>query len=459
MIAEKIKASLTGKKVFERGVHPDDFKSASSEVPISVITPPDHILIPLQQHIGAPAQPIVKVRDEVEIGTKIAEPGGFVSAAIYSSVKGKVAAATTTLVASGQRVAAMPINVDHSADGQMETLLREYLSVDDNARDVEQIEPDEIVNAVADAGIVGMGGATFPTHVKLKVKPDTHIDTFILNGCECEPFLTADDRLMREGSQAVVRGFALAMRAVNAKRGIIAIEDNKPQAIEAMRQTSAQFANMEVVVCMTKYPMGGERQLIWTTLRRAVPTGGLPLDVGVIVMNVGTSAALANAVDRKRPLTHRIVTVTGAVKQSGNFFVPIGTPISYLIEQAGGLREDAAEVIMGGPMMGVSMPDLTVPAIKGTSGITVLSKSQVKAREEASCIRCGRCVDHCPLHLMPTKIAHAVKFRDIELAQHYDMTACIECGCCSYVCPAGIPLVQYIKSGKAMFMRMKKFNN
>ncbi len=459
MIAEKIKAALSGKKVFERGVHPNDFKSFSSEAEIKALIPPEQILIPLSQHIGAPAEPIVKVRDEVDIGTKIAEPGGFVSSAIHSSVKGKIGSATTTLVASGQRVRALPIAVNHECDGQSEILLQEYLSVANDAREIEQISPDEIVNSAAEAGIVGMGGATFPTHVKLKVKPGTEIDTFILNGCECEPFLTADDRLMRQGAGAVVRGLQLAMRAVNAKQGIIAIEDNKPEAIKAMRDAISGIDNVRVVVCMTKYPMGGERQLIWTTLRRVVPIGGLPLDVGVIVMNVATSAALANAVDRNRPLTHRIVTVTGAVNNPGNFFVPIGSPISYLIEQAGGIKEEAAELIMGGPMMGVSMPDLSVPITKGTSGLTVLTKEQVQAREQASCIRCGRCVEHCPLRLLPTKIAMAVKFRDIEMAQNYDMTACIECGCCSYVCPAGIPLVQYIKSGKAMYMRMKRANN
>ncbi len=445
MIAEKIKAALSGKKVFERGVHPNDYKSFSSEEKIVAIAPPDQVLIPIAQHIGAPAMPSVKARDEIELGGILAEPGGFVSSAIHSSVKGKIAAFTTTLVASGQRVQAIPINVDHSCDIESEKLLKEYLSVAEDARDVDKIEPEEIIDSVAQAGIVGMGGATFPTHVKLKVKPGTEIDTFILNGCECEPFLTADDRLMREGGHAIIRGFRLAMRAVNAKRGIIAIEDNKPQAIKSMREACAAINNVDVVVCMTKYPMGGERQLIWTTLRRAVPTGGLPLDVGVIVMNVATAAAVANAVDRKRPLTHRIITVTGAVNRPGNFFAPIGSPISYLIEQAGGLKEDAAELVMGGPMMGVSMPDLSVPVTKGTSGLTVLTKQQVRIRQEARCIRCGRCVDHCPLNLMPTKIAMAVKFRDIDMAMGYDMTACIECGCCSYVCPAGIPLVQYIK--------------
>ena len=222
-----------------------------------------------------------------------------------------------------------------------------------------------------------------------------------------------------------------------------------------MRQAVAGKSNLEVAVCMTKYPMGGERQLLPAVLGRVIPTGGLPLDVGVVVLNVATSISLAHAVDRGRPVTHRVLTVTGAVNRPGNFFVPIGTPISWVIEQAGGLRKDAAMVLMGGPMMGVTMPDLSIPVIKGTSGITVLSRSEVRKMDQTACIKCGRCVENCPLKLSPTRIAHAVKMGDLELAESFNLMACCECGCCSYVCPARMPLVQYLKSGKAAVLRKR----
>jgi len=453
MIAECVVAKLTGRRLFSRGIHPPGFKSPSRNCPIVAVPWPGEVVIPLQQHIGVPAQLKVKSRDEVKRGDVIGAAGGFVSAAVHSSVDGTVGASTTCLVSTGRRVPAVPIKAGELCEEDRRAHLGAYLAPNGQARAVDQIDPDEIIGAARTAGLVGMGGATFPTHVKLKIGPERNIDTVVVNGCECEPFLTADERLMCEAPELIVRGLLLIMRATGAKNGLIAIEDNKPEAIEIMRKAVEGHDDIEVVVCMARYPMGGERQLLPAVLNRVVPTGGLPLDVGAVVSNVATAVSLAHATDRGWPLTDRVMTVTGAVNRPGNFFVPIGSPLSWVVEQAEGLREDAAEVIMGGPMMGVTMPDLSVPVTKGTSGIVVLSERELDRRRETACVKCSRCVDHCPLHLTPTKIAHAVKLGDIDLAREYDVTACCECGCCGYVCPARIPLVQYIKSGKAEVMR------
>jgi len=455
MITDTIKSKLTNKKVFPRGVHPHDFKEQTRDRAIEAVPWPKEVVIPFQQHIGAPAQPTVKPRQEVKRGEVIGTAGGFVSAPVHASVDGKTGPLTTVLTPVGTRVSAVPVQTAEISQEQLEQDLKDFLQPQGPVKPADLIEPEAIVKAAAEAGLVGMGGATFPTHVKLKVSPERKIDTVVLNGSECEPYLTADDRLMREASGTVVRGLMLAMRAVGAPRGVIAIEDNKPEAIAAMRQAAAGYPSVQVAVCAAKYPMGGERQLIPAVLNRVIPTGGLPLDVGVVVVNVATSLALAHAVDRSRPAITRVLTLTGAVHRPGNYYVAIGTPLSHVIEHAGGLKDDAAEVILGGPMMGVTMPDLSTPVTKGTSGITVLTRDQVVRRQETACIRCGRCVDHCPLKLMPTKISQAVKHRDLELAKAYDLMACCECGCCSYVCPAGIPVVQYIKSGKAAEMRRR----
>jgi electron transport complex protein RnfC len=456
MIAEKIIAKITRKKMFPRGIHPNDSKSATNERSIVPVAWPAEVIIPLQQHIGAPATAVVAARQDVKKGELLANGAGFVSAPVHTGVEGKVGMLTTCLVPTGRRVPAIPIKTQAMpSEEQLQAELQEYLAPNGEGRPVGEISPESIIEAAQNAGLVGMGGATFPTHVKLKIGPNKTIDTVIINGSECEPFLTADDRLMQQAPKLVVRGLELAMRATGATRGVIAIEDNKARAIESMRQAIAGKANLEVAVCMTKYPMGGERQLLPAVLGRVIPTGGLPLDVGVVVLNVATSISLAHAVDRGRPVTHRVLTVTGAVNKPGNFFVPIGTPISWVIEQAGGLRNDAAMVLMGGPMMGVTMPDLSIPVIKGTSGITVLSKAQVRSMDQTACIKCGRCVENCPLKLTPTRMAQSVKLGDLDLAESFNLMACCECGCCTYVCPARIPVVQYIKSGKADVLRKR----
>jgi len=325
-------------------------------------------------------------------------------------------------------------------------------------------KPDEICEAVRDAGLVGMGGAGFPTSVKIQpdAKPPKH--TLLVNGCECEPYITCDYRIMLEWTDQVLAGIRLAQRACGASKVFIGIEDNKPKAIEAMSAAIARAgstSDIRVVPLQTKYPQGGERQLINAVLGRTVPTGGIPPMIGVVVINVATAAAIADAVLYNRPLTHRVVTVTGeAIARPGNYYVPIGTPVEALIEFCGGVTEKSAKVVMGGPMMGLAIADLTTPITKTGGAVTVLTKHQIGQakfeRRQTACIRCGRCLEVCPENLNPTRIAHAVKSNLLDVAESHFIGACIECGCCSYVCPANIELTGYIKTGKIFLARQRK---
>ncbi len=445
-----LRERLKGLRSFPRGIHPPHRKEHSESSPIRLFVPTGEMVVPLAQHIGAPCTPTVKPRTEIEYAQQIASAEAFVSAPIHAPIAGKTGQPTIVPLPSGRRVPAIPVKP--AAEGALpEGLLEDFLDRNWGGVEPTGYEPEQIVNAVRDSGVVGLGGATFPTHVKLKLNPDKPIDTLLLNGCECEPYLTADHRLMIECPEAIVVGLQLAQHAVSAQRAIIAIEENKPDAIEAMRKAISGRPGLEVAVCATKYPMGGERQLIPAVLGRAVPSApkGLPLDVGVVVINVATAHSVARAVVHGKPLTHRVVSVTGGgVAEPGNWLTPVGTRYSELIEHCGGATEAAAKVLAGGPMMGPTVPHLAVPVVKGTGGITVMTEAETTRWQETPCIRCSRCVDFCPLHLSPTKLAHAVKFRDYEQANKYDMNACCECGCCSYTCPARIPLAQYIRAGK-----------
>ncbi len=444
---------LSGRRTFRRGVHPPEGKHWSAEKPVEVLPAPKSILLPLHQHTGAPATPVVKPRTELAVGTLVGRiPEGKLSANVHSSVAGKAQAVTAVTLPNGRRSLAVPVAVAGETE---EDLWGELFGGEWPLEVPPEWTPDQIVETVREAGIVGLGGAAFPTHVKLQPPPSKPISTVLLNGSECEPFLTADYRLMVEAPRAVVAGLRLAMRAVQAERGVVAIEDNKPRAVEAVRAAAANLPDVEVVVCQTKYPMGGERQLIPAVFGKEVPTGGLPLDTGVLVMNVATAAAVAAAVYRNRPLTHRIVSVSGpGIHEPKNLLVPIGTPLSVLLEHCGGLKDEACRVIAGGPMMGFSVVDLNSPVTKATGGLTVLTREEVDRAEQTVCVRCGRCVDVCPLGLAPTKIAHAAKVGDLETAKRWDLLACMECGCCAYECPARIPLVQYIRAGKAAARRL-----
>jgi electron transport complex protein RnfC len=433
---------------FARGVHPPQRKSLSADVIIEVLPPPLEVLIPLLQHLGAPCESVVKPKQEVALGDCIGRSEAFVSAPVHASVAGTVGPPAMTTLPNGRHVRAIPIK---AAERQLSTraLWEDVFGGDWPKTHLDRYEPQRIIEAVRTAGVVGMGGAGFPTHVKLVRNEKRPVDTLLVNGCECEPYLTADYRLMLQAPAPIVTGALLAARAAGAERIILAIEDNKPMALQAMCR-AAEGSGIEVVSVQTKYPQGGERQLVPAVLGKEVPTGGLPLDVGAVVMNVATATAVARAVLRGKPLTHRLVSVSGSgVARPKNLLVPIGVSYGQLIAHCGGLKSDAVRVIAGGPMMGFAVGDLDCPVTKGTSGLTVMTAQEVSRAAETACIHCGRCVDVCPLKLVPTRIALAVRAGDLDLARRYYVQACCECGCCGYICPAGIPLVQLIRQGKA----------
>ncbi|MFP4105691.1 MAG: electron transport complex subunit RsxC [Phycisphaerae bacterium] len=444
--------SRKGTGTFKRGVHPPEGKIYAEDVPIEVFPTPASLLIPLHQHTGAPCEATVKPRQEVTMGEKIGEAQAFVSAPVHSPVNGTTQMPSVATLPNGRHVKAIPIK--SGEENLQGDALMEEIYGGDWPTDVSDQAPGDITDAVREAGIVGLGGAAFPTAVKFSVPKGKKIDTILVNGCECEPYLTADYRVMVEAPKPIVTGALLAARAVGAENVVIAIEDNKPAAIEEMKQAAAG-TDITIAVMKTKYPMGGEKQTILASLGREVPTGGLPLDVGVVVVNVGTCTAVARAVLRGKPLTHRVITISGGgIANPKNLLVPVGTSLQELIDYCGGLEESAARVVAGGPMMGFAVGDLEkTPVTKGTSGLTVLTHQEVKRAEETTCVRCGRCVDVCPVGLVPTKIAHAARYRDWDLTKKYHMMACIECGCCAYACPASIPLVQLIRVGKAQAPR------
>jgi len=438
------------RRSFAGGVHPPERKHLAVEAAIEVLPTPKEVRIPLLQHLGAPCEATVKARAEVALGDVVGEAKAFVSAPVHASVSGTVARASVTTLPNGRHVPVVPIKAAEEQPLAGDRLFEEVFGGDWPTDGLEQYEPRRIVEAAREAGLVGLGGAAFPTHVKLTRNEQRPIRLLLINGCECEPYLTADYRLMLEAPKPVITGALLAQRAIGARELLVAFEDNKPQAVDTIR-SAAQGTGIEVRVLKTKYPQGGEKQLVVAAAGKEVPTGGLPLDVGVLVLNVGTAAALARAVVRRKPLTHRIVTVSGAgIRQPKNLLVPIGASYRELVDYAGGVTADAARVVAGGPMMGFTLGNLDVPVTKGTSGVTVLSRDEVRKAEETTCVRCGRCVDVCPLRLVPTKIALASRAGNADLAKRYYVSACMECGCCAYVCPASIPLVQLIRVGKVM---------
>jgi electron transport complex protein RnfC len=443
--------ALTARKdTFARGVHPQEWKHLAAEAAIEVLPAPKEVRIPLLQHLGAPCEPTVKPRTEVALGDLLGDVKAFVSAPVHASVTGTTARSAMVTLPNGRHVPAVPIK---TAEGQPlagEALFEDVLGGRWPTTGLEQYEPQQIAEAARRAGLVGLGGAAFPTHVKLTRNEERPIRWLLVNGCECEPYLTADYRLMLEAPAAVISGALLAQRATGAAEVSVCVEDNKPAAVEALRN-AADATAVRVHVLKTKYPQGSEKQLVAAVLRKEVPGGGLPLDVGAVVMNVGTVAALARAVVRGKPLTHRVVTVSGAgIRQPKNLLVPIGTSYRELIDHCGGLRAEAARVVAGGPMMGFTLGNLDVPVTKGTSGVTVLAEEEVRRAGETACVRCGRCADVCPMRLVPTRLALAARAGDTELARRYHLAACMECGCCAYACPACLPLVQLIRWGKVM---------
>ncbi len=434
---------------FARGIHPPTQKETTADRPIRFLPAPSKVILPLHQHAGAAADLVVKPRDKVQWGDVVAKPQNQrISAGVHATVSGVVKPLSAVTLPNGKHASAIPIDSDGSSPGG-EAIWQMVYGGEWPTQVPDDLSAEQIVESITAAGIVGLGGAAFPTQVKLHPPADKPIETLLLNGCECEPCLTADDRLMREAPQAIVAGARLARLTCGAREIVVAIEDNKPEAIAAMRSAAAGVPEIRIVVCPTKYPMGGERQLIPAVFGKSVPTGGYPHDIVIVVVNVGTAAAIAAAVLRQRPLTHRVITVTGGgVRNPGNLFVPLGMSLKDAIDACGGLTEDASRVIAGGPMMGFTVTDLSIPITKGTSGLTIFSRAEVDQEAATACIRCGRCLDVCPLGLMPTRIAHAVRHDQMELAIQLDLAACCGCGCCAYECPARVPLVPSLRIGK-----------
>jgi electron transport complex protein RnfC len=409
-------------------------------------------VIPVSQHLGAPSKVLVNRGDQVKVGQLIAESSGFVSTNIHSSVSGKVMKVDQFMDSSGYRKMAVQIQVE--GDQWIETIDRS----DDLVRN-SVLPAEDIRKKILEAGIVGLGGATFPSHVKLMVPQGKTAEYVIINGVECEPYLTADHSLMMERTEELLSGIQLLMKGLGVEKAIIGIENNKPDAIERMKEIT-KGSSVTVQGLKVKYPQGGEKQLVQALLKREVPSGGLPIDVGVVVFNVGTALAVYEAVMKNRPLIDRVVTVTGkSLEKPSNFVVRIGTPISSLIEKAGGLPEATTKVINGGPMMGKALSTLDVPVVKGSSGILLIDEKDARRKEVKDCIRCTKCVSVCPMGLEPYLLMTLSEKSLFDRMEPEKVMDCIECGCCSYTCPSSRPLLDYIRLGKAevgKIMRARK---
>ena len=435
-----------GLATFKGGIHPYEGKELSENQPIEVLVPKGEMVYPLSQHIGAPATALVKKGDQVLVGQRIGEPGGFVSAPVISAVSGTVKAVEKRRVVNGTMADCIVIENDGS-----------YTKVEGlgEDRDATKLSKKEIIDIVKDAGIVGLGGAGFPTHVKLSPKEPEKIEYVIVNGAECEPYLTSDFRVMMEEPEKVVAGLKVMLQLFDNAKGVIAIENNKPEAIKKMKELVKDEPRIEVCELLTKYPQGGERTLIYAVTGRKVNSSMLPADAGCIVDNVDTVCAIYMAVCKTTPLMRRIVTVTGdAIANPKNFSVLLGTNYQEVIEAAGGFKQDPEKVISGGPMMGMAMFTLDVPVAKTSSAITCLTKDQVAEMEPTACIRCGRCVSVCPENLVPQKMMKAAMKHDLEQFKKLNGMECVECGCCSWICPARKQLTQAFKE-----MRVAVRNN
>lgn len=427
------------------GIHPPENKLSAGKR-ITALAAPKQVIIPLSQHIGAPAQAVVKKGDLVKVGTLLAKAGGFVSANIHSSVSGKVNKIDNALDTSGYKRPA--IYIDVIGDDWEETIDR----TDTLVKECE-LSSKEIIDKIAAAGIVGMGGATFPTQVKLMPPPGSKAEVVIVNAVECEPYLTADHSLMMEKGEQIMVGLSILMKAAGVSKAVIGIENNKPDAIAHMTKLAASYSGIEVMPLKVQYPQGGEKQLIDAVTARQVKSGALPISVGAIVQNVGTVYAVYEAVQKNKPLFERVVTVTGkALTNPSNFLVRIGTPISNLIEAAGGLPEDTGKIIGGGPMMGKALISTEVPVGKGSSGVLLLKKEEAVRKPMHDCIRCAKCVSACPMGLNPAFLMRSTIYKKWDLAEEDHIQDCIECGSCSFTCPANRPLLDQIRVGKAKVM-------
>jgi Na+-translocating ferredoxin:NAD+ oxidoreductase subunit C len=441
-ITKPKKKNKMGLLTFSRGgIHPPENKiSAGKKIESPGL--PDTVIIPVSQHLGAPSKVLVNRGDMVQTGQVIAEANGFVSTNIHSSVTGKVLKVDIFPDSSGYRRQAVQIQVaeDEWVEG---------IDLSDELVSDFDLSADDIRARILEAGIVGLGGATFPSHVKLMTPKGKTAEYLIINGVECEPYLTADHSLMLEKNAELVVGIRIMMKGLGVEKAIVGIENNKPDAIEVMEKATAEYDNIKIQALKVQYPQGGEKQLVQALLKREVPSGGLPIDVGAVAFNVGTIYAAYLAIQKKRPLIERVVTITGkSVNNPSNFLTRVGTPVSFLVEKAGGLPEDTAKVINGGPMMGKALSNLDVPIVKGSSGILLMKEEEAHRKEMQSCIRCTKCVSVCPMGLEPYLLmtqAEKAMFEELEDEKVMD---CIECGSCSYTCPSSRPLLDYIRLGK-----------
>ena len=431
------------------GVHPNDNK-ITADAPIEVFPILDKVYISMAQHLGAPATPVVAKGDKVMVGDVIGEPSGFISGYVHSSVSGTVTAVEPMKDLAGKPVMHVVIQVE--GDEWRPEIDRS----NDIVRDIK-LSKEEILEKIKLSGIVGLGGATFPTHVKLSPPPGKKAEFLILNGAECEPYVTADDRIMREQSEQIFIGGKIMLKALGIEKGFVGIEENKKVAIAQMKETGKNYPELEVVVLKKKYPQGGEKQLIEAITRRRVPSLGLPIDVGVVVQNVGTALAVYEAIQKNKPLVESVVTVTGqCISQQRNLSLRVGTSFSQILDAIGGIPKDAAKFISGGPMMGKAVSNIDASVLKGTSAFLMLTEDQTKRKEEINCVRCAKCIEACPMGLEPwllNKLSRAQRYDDLEKEKIYD---CIECGCCLFTCPSNIPLLDIIRVSKAEVTRIMR---
>ncbi|MCG2796167.1 MAG: electron transport complex subunit RsxC [Actinomycetia bacterium] len=433
-------------KTFRGGIHPPYQKEATANRATARISLPAEVVIPMRQHVGAPNSPTVRVWDRVEAGQKIGDSEAFISAPVHASVSGTVKAIEDRPDFTGDLVRSVVITPDPSQPSKWT-----------DKRDTSNLSPDQIRDIAKEAGLVGLGGAAFPTYVKLSPPEGKTIDTVIINGCECEPFLTCDHRLMLERTDDMIAGLKLMMKAVGAQRGYIGVEVNKMDAADALTAKLTGEAGIDVSILEVKYPEGAEKMLIDAITGRRVPPGKLPSEVGVLVQNAGTAVALLEAASTGKPVIDRVITVTGpGIKDPKNIMVKVGTPIEHVIEQCGGFAGTPGKVVVGGPMTGWAQKDLTAAVVKGTSGVVVFDSASVDVPEEQTCVGCDKCLDACPMFLMPNFIVKYAKVGKWEMADKYGAKDCFECGCCSYVCPAEILHVAYVRKAKAELAAAEK---
>jgi len=434
------------------GVHPPENKLSEGK-PIIDLPIPSQVVIPVAQHIGAPASTIVNKGDIVRVGQIIAASKGFVSTNIHSSVSGKVSKVDLMPDSTGYKQLSIVIDVD--GDEWVETIDRT-----DTLKKEVTLSREDIIGKCLESGIVGLGGATFPSHVKLSIPPGKKCDVLIINGVECEPYLTSDHQLMLEKGDEILTGISILMKGLGVEKALVGIENNKKDAILKLGKLAENYKGITVHALKVKYPQGGEKQLIKALINREVPSGRLPIDIGAVVHNTGTAFAVYEAIQKNKPLFERIVTITGkSLKNSGNYRVRIGTPVSALIEAAGGMPEDTGKIVNGGPMMGKALSSSDVPVVKGTSGIIIFPESETKRTKSNPCIRCSKCISVCAMSLEPYLLMTLTEKALIEKAEKEKITDCMECGSCSYVCPAGRPLLDYIRLGKSSVLKMIRERN